>query len=244
MQDSRILVNYDLPWTVLKLAQRMGRILRPWRTPRDVLIFNFIPSTMDNARLCNARRWRSRLHERSELHRTFAQIPVLIRQESREKNEEGYEMEQLASEQYVQTETSLDLDEVLDFIQNADALTTGIFYKDLANIPNPAEVIRLPAGIRSARLSNGKKRLFVLFRQGSRQFHAGLFDAHGKLAKDGDRREVAMQAIRCEINEPKAPARHYPEDDAFDTWIDALASLGQKPKPFHPKNCRSCVRWR
>jgi len=220
LQDARILVNYDMPWTILQLAQRMGRILRPWRTPRDVIIYNFIPSTMNHPKLRNARRWRSRLHERSEQHRSFAQIPVLIRQDVGGKIEEGYEMEQLASELYVQTETSLDLDEVLDFIQNADALTTSTFYKDLANIANPLEITRLPAGIRSARLSTGKKRLFVLFRQGTRQFHAGLFDAQGKLVKDGDRREVAMQAIRCDVNEPKAPARLYPEDDVFDAWIE------------------------
>lgn len=220
LQDSRILVNYDLPWTILQLAQRMGRILRPWHTPRDVIIYNFIPSTMDHPRLRNARRWQSRLLERNEQHRSFSQIPVLIRQASGGKVEEGYEMEQLASELYVQKETNLDLDEVLDFIQNADSLTTSTFYKDLANISNPQEITHLPAGIRSARLSNGKKRLFVLFRYGSRQYQAGLFDDKGKLAKDGDHREVAMRAIRCPVDEPKAPASLYPEDDAFDTWIE------------------------
>lgn len=206
----------------MQLAQRMGRILRPWHTPRDVLIYNFIPSTMDHPKLRNARRWRSRLHERSEQHRSFAQIPVLIRQESNVKAEEGYEMEQLAHELYIQTETSLDLDEVLDFIENADALRTSTFYKDLANIPNTVEITHLPAGIRSARLSRGKKRLFVLFREGARKFGAGLFDAQGRLVKDGDRREAAMQAIHCDVNEPKAPASLYPEDDAFDAWIERV----------------------
>lgn len=35
-----------------------------------------------------------------------------------------------------------------------------------------------------------------------------------------NRREIALQAIRCEKDEPKAPARLYPEDDAFDAWIE------------------------
>jgi len=222
LQDSRILVNYDLPWTILQLAQRMGRILRPWHSPRDIIIYNFIPSTMDHPRLRNARRWQSRLHERSEQHRSFSQIPVLIRQGSGNgvQGEEGYEMEQLASELYTHKETNLDLDEVLEFIQNADALTTSTFYKDLANIPNQSEITLLPAGIRSARVSNGKKRLFILFRYGARQFQAGLFDIQGKLVKEGDRREVAMQAIRCGNDEPKAPASIYPDDDEFDAWIE------------------------
>lgn len=235
LQDSRILVNYDLPWTILQLAQRMGRILRPWNTPRDVIIYNFIPSTMDHPRLRNARRWQRRLQERNEQHRSFSQIPVLIRQESTGKAEEGYEMEQLASELFVQKEANLDLDEVLDFIQNADALTTSTFYKDLANIPNPSEITHLPAGIRSARLTTGKKRLFILFRYGSRQYQAGLFDEKGKIAKDGDHREMAMRAIRCEINEPKAPARLYPEDDAFDQWIESARQNWAKAQSIPPQ---------
>ena len=129
-------------------------------------------------------------------------------------------MEQLASELYTHKETNLDLDEVLEFIQNADALTTSTFYKDLANIPQQSEITLLPAGIRSARVSNGKKRLFILFRYGASQFQAGLFDIQGKLVKEGDRREVAMQAIRCGNDEPKAPASIYPDDDEFDAWIE------------------------
>ena len=220
LQDSNILVNYDLPWTVLQLAQRMGRILRPWHEPREVWIYNFVPSTMDNPRLRNARRWQTRLHERSEQHRSFAQIPVLIRQAASVKVEEGFEMEQLAHELYVQTSADLDLDQVLDFIQTADTLTTSTFYKDLANISNPNEITRLPAGIRSARLAHGKKRLFVLFKHGTRQVEAGLFDENGRLVKEGDRREVAMRAVRCSPDEPKALARLYPEDDDFDAWIE------------------------
>jgi hypothetical protein len=174
---------------------------------------------MEHPRLRNARRWQRRLLERSEQHRSFAQIPVLIRQDAGAKVEEGYEMEQLASELYVRPETNLNLDEVLEFIQNADALTTSTFYKDLANIANPNEIEKLPYGIRSARIANGKKRLFVLFRSG-RLVQAGLFGADGQLYKDGDRREVAMQAIRCDVDEPKAPVKYYPDDDEFDIWIE------------------------
>jgi hypothetical protein len=53
-----------------------------------------------------------------------------------------------------------------------------------------------------------------------RQVMAGLFDSQGRLVKDGDRREIAMQAIRCNLDEPKAPAHLYPDDDDFDSWIE------------------------
>ena len=72
MQDASILVNYDLPWTVLQLAQRMGRVLRPWGAPRDVIIYNFVPSTMDHERIRHARNWEHRLQERSRQHRSLA----------------------------------------------------------------------------------------------------------------------------------------------------------------------------
>lgn len=220
LQDSAILVNYDLPWTVLQLAQRMGRILRPWHVPRDVHIYNFVPSTMDDPQLRHARRWHSRLYERGEQHRSFAQIPVFIRQEASSKGEEGFEMERLARELYFRGDESIELEGVLDFIQNADVLTTSTFYKDLANIPNPEEIERLPAGIRSVKRTRGKKRLFILFKHSHRHVFGGLFDFQGKLVRDGDHREVFLQAIRCEINEPKAPAALYPEDDELDVWIE------------------------
>jgi superfamily II DNA/RNA helicase len=39
-QDAPVLINFDLPWTVLVLAQRMGRILRPWHEPREIVVYN------------------------------------------------------------------------------------------------------------------------------------------------------------------------------------------------------------
>jgi len=62
-----------------------------------------------------------------------------------------FEMKALARELYVRGDESLNLDGVLEFIHNADILTTSTFYKDLANISNQNDILRLPAGIRSAR---------------------------------------------------------------------------------------------
>ncbi len=43
MQFCSILINYDLPWSPLKIEQRIGRIHR-FGQPRDVLIYNFSTS--------------------------------------------------------------------------------------------------------------------------------------------------------------------------------------------------------
>lgn len=220
LQDSSILVNYDLPWTVLQLAQRMGRLLRPWHEPREVFVYNFIPSTLDNSEVYHAANWHQRLQQRGEEHRSFAQIPVLIQKEAEGVATEEFEMKALARELYVRGDESLNLDEVLEFIHNADTLTTSTFYKDLANISNQNDILRLPAGIRSARCCPGKKRLFVLFRNGAKKISAGLFDKNGALLKEGDRRDEALRVIRCEPDEKIAPAHLYPLDDDFDEWIE------------------------
>ncbi len=222
LQDASILVNYDLPWTVLQLAQRMGRILRPWKEPRDITIYNFVPSTMDHERIRHARNWQERLKRRSHEHRSLAQIPVLVYDESKkEKLEREYEMEKLGRELYLAKETSADLnlEEVMQFVNQVDELSTSTFYKDLAEIRNPDEIRRLPAGIRSAMKKPGAKRLFVLLKHG-RNLYTVIADAQGNPLPESYRREEVMRLIRCLPETPKAPFDAYPDDDKFDAWIE------------------------
>lgn len=222
LQDASILVNYDLPWTVLQLAQRMGRILRPWQEPRDITIYNFVPSTMDNERIRHARNWQERLRKRSHEHRSLAQIPVMVYDESRREGlAREYEMEKLGRELYLAKETSADLnlDEVMQFVNQVDELTTSTFYKDLAEIRNPDEIRRLPAGIRSAMKKTGAKRLFLLLKQG-RNLHTVIADWQGNPLPESFRRDEVMRLIRCLPETPKAPFEDYPDDDKFDAWIE------------------------
>jgi hypothetical protein len=67
----------------------MGRLLRPWDKPREVFIYNFVPSTMDHPQIKHARHWQSRLQECGKPHRSFAQIPVLIKKEMGDQQEQG-----------------------------------------------------------------------------------------------------------------------------------------------------------
>lgn len=222
LQDASILVNYDLPWTVLQLAQRMGRILRPWKEPRDITIYNFVPSTMNHERIRHARNWKERLKERSQEHRSLAQIPVMVYDESkREDMSREFEMEKLGRELYLADETSanLNLDEVMQFVNQVDELSTSTFYKDLAEIRNPDEIRRLPYGIRSAMKKPGAKRLFLLLKQG-RNLYTVIADWRGDPIPESFRRDEVMRLIRCLPDTPKAPLDEYPEDDHFDQWIE------------------------
>jgi len=199
LQDARILINYDLPWTVLTLAQRMGRILRPWHEPREIVIYNFVPSTIDNSQLNVALNWGKRLINYSEQHRSFADIPVLLKHDNAAQ---GMEMIELARGLQYFEQVDLDLDQVMDFIQQSDQLQTTSFYDDLAVISadDASFITQLPPGIRTARISKGSRRLFVLF-QYRKRYYPALFDKHGKIRINSDNPDAIMKEIRCERHE-------------------------------------------
>lgn len=221
LQDASILINYDLPWTVLILAQRMGRVLRPWREPREITIYNFVPSTMNNSRIHMAMNWHRRLIERNRQYQSFADIPVML-EHNQQIRDDGLEMMALARQlQMFGQDINLDLDETMNFIKSAEKLQTSSFINDLAmlSIEDRARVAQLPPGFRSARLVKGKTRLFMLLQHRRRHF-AVLFDEHGRIVMDSVQRDKIMDEIRCHRNEPIAPVSQYPDDDTFDQWLD------------------------
>lgn len=44
LQDSHIIVNYDLPWAIIRLIQRAGRVDRIGQKSADILVYSFIPA--------------------------------------------------------------------------------------------------------------------------------------------------------------------------------------------------------
>lgn len=44
LQDSHIIVNYDLPWAIIKLIQRAGRVDRIGQKSEEILCYNFLPA--------------------------------------------------------------------------------------------------------------------------------------------------------------------------------------------------------
>ncbi len=239
LQDAAILVNYDLPWTALALAQRMGRVLRPWHEPRDILVYTFLPSTMEDQRIRHAIAWLNRLRARASEHQSLARIPVLdIHQRSMaERWERAHEMCELANALFAASESDLSLDDVMTLLEQTQGLPSSAFYTDLANIPNPREAQRLPLGIRSAMQGDGPRRLFVLLRY-QEHYVPLLADADGVPLRDSRERDRVMQRIRCSPDTPRAPIDCFPDDDDFDDWI-AIARqrwaemLGIAPEKAH-----------
>ena len=67
LQDCSIVVNYDLPWAIIRLIQRAGRVDRIGQTAEEILCHSFLPAD-GVERIINLRGWvRSRLQENAEV---------------------------------------------------------------------------------------------------------------------------------------------------------------------------------
>ena len=61
LQDARIVVNYDLPWAVVRMVQRAGRVDRIGQTADEVLVASMLPPGGVEEVIGNHRRIRERL---------------------------------------------------------------------------------------------------------------------------------------------------------------------------------------
>lgn len=48
LQDAHIVVNYDLPWAIIRLIQRAGRVDRVGQTAEEILIYSFFHESVEN----------------------------------------------------------------------------------------------------------------------------------------------------------------------------------------------------
>lgn len=67
LQDSRIVVNYDLPWAVVRLVQRAGRVDRIGQQAGEVIVYSLLPAGSLEAEIRLRERIRERLAEQAAL---------------------------------------------------------------------------------------------------------------------------------------------------------------------------------
>ena len=67
LQDGAIIVNFDLPWAIIRLIQRAGRVDRIGQKSEEILCYSFIPADGVNRVIKLRERLRQRLHENSEV---------------------------------------------------------------------------------------------------------------------------------------------------------------------------------
>ena len=67
LQDCHVVVNYDLPWAIIRLIQRAGRVDRIGQKAEEILCHSFLPAD-GVERIINLRnRVRTRLRENAEV---------------------------------------------------------------------------------------------------------------------------------------------------------------------------------
>ena len=67
LQDCSIVVNYDLPWAIIRLIQRAGRVDRIGQTAEEIQCFSFLPADGVDRIIKLRRRVRNRLQENAEV---------------------------------------------------------------------------------------------------------------------------------------------------------------------------------
>ena len=67
LQDAAIIVNFDLPWAIIRLIQRAGRVDRIGQKSEKILCYSFLPADGVNRIIRLRERVRQRLHENREV---------------------------------------------------------------------------------------------------------------------------------------------------------------------------------
>ena len=67
LQDAAIVVNYDLPWAIIRLIQRAGRVDRIGQKSEAILCYSFLPADGVERVIRLRARIRQRLHENAEV---------------------------------------------------------------------------------------------------------------------------------------------------------------------------------
>ena len=67
LQDCAIVVNYDLPWAIIRLIQRAGRVDRIGQKSDTILCYSFLPADGVERIIRLRSRVRQRLQENAEV---------------------------------------------------------------------------------------------------------------------------------------------------------------------------------
>lgn len=67
LQDCSVVVNYDLPWAIIRLVQRVGRVDRIGQQATDILCYSFLPAEGVERIIRLRQRLRTRLRQNAEV---------------------------------------------------------------------------------------------------------------------------------------------------------------------------------
>jgi superfamily II DNA or RNA helicase len=67
LQDAHVVLNYDLPWAIIRLIQRAGRVDRIGQQAKEILCYSFLPEDGIERIIRLRRRLRQRIEENAEV---------------------------------------------------------------------------------------------------------------------------------------------------------------------------------
>jgi superfamily II DNA or RNA helicase len=74
LQDSSVVVNFDLPWAIIRLIQRVGRVDRIGQRAEEISCYSFLPADKVEELISLRHRLRNRLRENAEVVGTDEQF--------------------------------------------------------------------------------------------------------------------------------------------------------------------------
>lgn len=123
LQDAHIIVNYDLPWAIIRLIQRAGRVDRIGQVSEDILCYSFLPEDGIESIINLRGRLQQRIKENAETIGSdevfFEGDPINIKDLYNEKagifdDDEGENDVDLASYAYQEWKNAIELDPSLE----------------------------------------------------------------------------------------------------------------------------------
>lgn len=219
LQDAGTIVNFDLPWTPLRLVQRLGRIDRPTESPRKVCAYNFFPES-DRYRTM-VTHW-SRLEDRSAQVKEISDTEVL-----RTTSRDPHALDRDVAQPYFERLSTYD--ELLASVKDRRLPTSAFLQVQLAaTAEDQQEAEALPTGIRTAR-RGAEPGLYLLLEIDGR--FVCIVQRVGDLYATTVDRLIFLKAL---ASTPDTALARLPEDldnrieAALDQWRAGLTSEHQE----------------
>ena len=221
LQDASVVINYDLAWTPDVLIQRAGRILRFWKTPRQVdflvLVGDFKENLGKKASTHKVEERLRKLSNRSQHAQKFSEIPIL-------SDAEKVEYESLADLSSVTIERL----GLADQTQLEEFTGVSPFLRHLTILKeNEDYAASIPDDIQSALTYKGKRELLYLLLKYKEDYFRLIYDIKEQKI-DSIKEDALLDLIACKKETPPAAIR----PDQIEICAQKARSLWEERQDF------------